>query len=170
MNSEPSIPDRFLPPDASLGNSARLVRWAVTLIALVVLATVSYRGYYWFTGDMARRRTLAVGQEPGDIAVPPPVEVKDLAQSTAPSIAAVDPGPISNPDQRRAICGYLAAELERLDHEFKQPLQPPVVDWIATEIKQLDAQNNRYGCTSSGAQNDSAPRVPAHRRTEQPAG
>jgi hypothetical protein len=170
MNSEQSIPDRFLPPEPSLGSKARLVRWAVTLIALVVLAAVSYQGYYWFTGNLAQRKGFAAGQEPSDeIAVPPPVEVKDPAQSAVPSVAAVDPGPISNPDQRRAICGYLAAELERLDHEFKQPLQPPVVDRIATEIKQLRAQNDRYGCTPSSVQTDSASRVPVHRRAEQPA-
>jgi hypothetical protein len=170
MNSDQSIPDRFLPPEASSGGGAKLMRWAVTLIALVVLIVVAYQGYYWLMGNITRRNALMADRESGHIAVPPPVEVKDLEQSAnIPAAVTSDPGSISDPDQRRSMCGYLAAELERLNHDFKQPLPPPIVDRIATEIEPLRAQLNHYGCVPSGAQNDSSG-APEHRRAKQSAG
>ncbi|MDR2991846.1 MAG: hypothetical protein LBU72_07995 [Burkholderiaceae bacterium] len=153
MNSDETIPDRFLPsePRSRSRSTLVVVRWMIALIVLVALVTVAYQAYFWFVSDAAQH-PAAANDDSGGVAVPPPVEVPGLAQSddtqdAAPGRAAVaDLGNVSDPDQRRSICGYLAAESERLGHDFKQPLPPPVIDRIATETAQLRAQINRYGC------------------------
>jgi hypothetical protein len=139
-----------------------LVRWAITLVALIVLIAVAYKAYFWYTNDVARREAVVAGREPREIAVPPPVEVEGLAQPAASAVAGTTPGNapaavlnlgnISDPDQRRSVCGYLAAELERLDYEFKQPLPPPVIDRLATQIEQIHALASRYNCVSDKGQ------------------
>jgi hypothetical protein len=137
-----------------------VTRWVMTLIALVVLVAIAYKGYFWFMGNAARHQAQAADQESNQVTVPPPVEVPGLAQSddaqdAAPgkvSAIGADLGNINDPDQRRAVCGYLAAESERLGHDFKQPLPPPVIDRIATETAQLRAQISRYGCTPADPQ------------------
>ena len=166
MNSSAPVPDRFLPPEPQSRRGGAVAPWIMTLIALAVLAVVAYKAYFWFTGDMPQRPAMAAGEDPNGVAVPPPIEVQGLAQSdgtsdTAPDnapAAVADPGDISDPDRRRAVCGYLAAESERLSHEFKQPLPPPVIDRIATEIGQLSAQTSRYGCTPGNGDARDLPR------------
>ncbi len=43
-------------------------------------------------------------------------------------------------------CHYLAAEVERLAFEFRQPLPPPVLDQISTHLTALRSQSERAGC------------------------
>lgn len=43
-------------------------------------------------------------------------------------------------------CRYLAAEVERLAFEFRQPLPPPVLDQISTHLTALRSQSERAGC------------------------
>jgi len=159
MNFAAPVPDRFLPPKVRSGSSGAIVRWAITLIALLMLAIVVYKAYSWYVSDVTRHETLtAASRNLEGITVPPPVEVPEVAQSAsapngmldnAPATAVImDPGNITDPNQRHSMCGYLAAELGRLSYEFKQPLPPPVIDRIATEIAQSRAQTNDYGCAS----------------------
>jgi hypothetical protein len=152
------IPDRFLPPQSQSGGIGKIARRAVMPIALVVLVVVGYQAYSWFTGNAMRREAVAAGKEP--VTVPPPVEVNGLAPpASAPDAMVMDPGNIKDLSARRSLCGYLAAELERLDYEFKQPLPPPVMDRIATQIEQSRAQTSRYGCAPGNS-----PHTPARRR------
>jgi len=155
---------RFSPsrPESRSGAAGATGRWTATLIALAVVLVMAYQTYAWFAGNAARREAMAIGAAP--VAVPPPVEVEGLAQPTDAPQAAADLGDIKEPSQRRATCGYLAAELARLNHEFKQTLPPPVIDRIATEIDQRRAQVSRYGCDAPNAA-----RPPA-RRAAPPAG
>jgi hypothetical protein len=162
MKPDVPVPDRFLPPEPQAGGNSALVRWAITLIALIVLIVVAYKAYFWYAHDVAQREQAAASGKPLEVAVPPPVEVDGLTQPTASATAAttsekiptaaVDLGNINDPDQRRSVCGYLAAELERLNYEFKQPLPPPVIDRIATQIEQIQARTNRYNCVSDKGQ------------------
>jgi hypothetical protein len=148
MAHDAPVPGSFSPPKARSGGGA--VRWAVTLIALLALVVMAWQAYAWYAGDVTRREALATRQALETVGLPPPAEVAGLAMpDSAPGnvpIAVADPGDVDDPDQRRALCGYLAAELERLNSEFKQPLPPPVIDRIATEITRLGEQNSRYGC------------------------
>jgi hypothetical protein len=154
------MPNRFSPRKSRSSGIGKAGYWVVTLIALVALLGMAYLSYAWFTDNVAQREAVAIGAVP--ITVPPPVEVEGLVQSAPQAVA--DLGNISDPSQRRAVCGYLAAELTRLNHEFKQPLPPPVIDRIATEIDQRQAQVSRYGCAPGDAS-----RPPARRRAAQPA-
>jgi len=47
---------------------------------------------------------------------------------------------------RDAECGYLAAEIARLRHEFDQPLPPPVLDQVASRLKALRARSAQRQC------------------------
>lgn len=62
-----------------------------------------------------------------------------------------------DPAQRQASCAYLAAEVERLDFEFQQPLPPPILDDISSRLLTLRSQGERLRCvlpkaSASGAQ------------------
>ena len=168
MAEQEPVADRFLPPEPRPSAFGARLRWGLTLLALVVLIAVAYQAYAWFAGHAAQRQAAfaAIGEEPDGVAVPPPVEVQATsvdAPGAGPGdapVAAVNPGAITDPDQRRSVCGYLAAEVERLGYEFKQPLPPPVIDRIATEIAQLHQQAS--GCAAGAAQSSS----PAPTRTE----
>ena len=164
MQADPPVADRSLPPKPhAWGGGVTARRWIVTLIALAVLAAIAAKGYFWFTGDVARRKALVAVQESEPIAVPPPVEVQGLAAQPDAAASVADLGNLADPDQHRAVCAYLVAEQERLDHEFKQPLPPPVVDRIATEIAQLHTQTSRADCTPGNAKD--APHAAADRRS-----
>lgn len=52
----------------------------------------------------------------------------------------------SDPAQLEASCRYLAAEIERLGFEFRQPLPPPVLDHISTQLVVLRAQSQAADC------------------------
>lgn len=66
--------------------------------------------------------------------------VVPTATRTAPLPVADDPA------QREALCRYLAAEVERLDYDFRQPLPPPVLDAISTRLATLRSQGERLQC------------------------
>ena len=53
---------------------------------------------------------------------------------------------VGDPGQHSALCGYLTAELERLDFEFRQPLPPAVLDHISSQLAGLRAQHAGAGC------------------------
>lgn len=48
-----------------------------------------------------------------------------------------------------AQCHFLSAEIARLSYEFEQPLPPPVIDHIATRLKQLQERSAEAGCGAS---------------------
>lgn len=150
MNFRKSTVGRFLPLKTRFSGKRATTRQAATLIALAVLIGMAIVAYSWYAGNVAQREMMTAGNESGQITVPPPVEVEGLAQAVNvpgnTSVVPMDPGNIDDPDRRRSTCGYLAAELERLDYEFKQPLPPPVIDHIATQITRLHTQANRYDC------------------------
>ena len=52
----------------------------------------------------------------------------------------------SDPGHVDAVCRHLAAELERLDFEFRQPLPPPVLDHISSRLNTLRAQSQAAEC------------------------
>jgi len=182
MNARKPTPSRFSPLKARFSGKRAITRQTiVTLIALAVLIVLAILAFSWYAGNVAQREMMVVGNESGQITVPPPVEVEGLEQSVdvpGNTSTAVKLGDIDDPDQLRSVCGYLTAELERLDYEFKQPLPPPVIDRIATQIKQLHTQANRYDCApgkgrqsaDAGADPDASsnkqgsPRPPARRR------
>ncbi|MDR0458792.1 MAG: hypothetical protein LBH10_07195 [Burkholderiaceae bacterium] len=157
------------------------MRQTITLVALLVLIILACGGYFWFTGNVARRETLAAdGKEPGAselaAAAMPPIQADTpampaarLGNTPSPAPAATADGAlgdINDPNQRRSVCGYLAAQSDRLNYEFKQPLPPPVIDHIATEVEQARAQASRYSCVSGATQNSPS----AHRRAPALAG
>ena len=51
-----------------------------------------------------------------------------------------------DPAQHSAVCGYLTAEIERLDFEFRQPLPPAVLDRISTQLAALRTQHGSVQC------------------------
>ena len=131
-------------------------------IVVAVLLAGGLAFYVWFIGHGAARVQPLTGPvtETGDdahadntmITAAQALAGAELASSgpasAAPLAAVANLGDISNADQRRSVCGYLTAELNRLDYEFRQPLPPPVVDRIATEVAQLRGQVNRYDCAA----------------------
>ncbi|MDR2154009.1 MAG: hypothetical protein LBE78_03140 [Burkholderiaceae bacterium] len=53
---------------------------------------------------------------------------------------------IDDASQRADICNFLAAEISRLDYEFRQPLPPTVLDDISTRLARLRAQADAARC------------------------
>jgi hypothetical protein len=48
--------------------------------------------------------------------------------------------------QQTVICNFLAAEISRLDYEFRQPLPPPVLDDISSRLTWLRTQLDAARC------------------------
>lgn len=77
-----------------------------------------------------------------------PNGVSGSAGDGLPVVVVARPAPFAtdDPSQRDAACRYLAAEIERLDFEFRQPLPPPVLDHISTLLGTLRAQSGAARC------------------------
>lgn len=93
--------------------------------------------------------------------------VTGSAGDSAPAAAAARPLDLgaADPGQRASVCGYLSAEISRLDYEFQQPLPPPVLDDISTQLTQLRAQAKSAECAAPKpvAAAASAPAAPRRR-------
>ena len=80
----------------------------------------------------------------------------------------------ADPAQLDATCRYLAAEIERLDFEFRQPLPPQVLDHISSRLVVLRAQGEAGQCAPVGkpAAKPAAPTAkrPARKVVEEKAG
>lgn len=83
-------------------------------------------------------------------------------EGSAPSISSVVPSGSSTAlawsgrnqtSEQAARCGFLRAEVERLEYEFQQALPPPVLDHISTELGLLRQQRAELSCpgAASGA-------------------
>lgn len=79
-------------------------------------------------------------------ACPPESEPAPPATAAPAATPALSDADADSPDARTAICRHLAAEAQRLDFEFQQPLPPPVIDHIATRQGELRAQQESVGC------------------------
>ena len=77
-----------------------------------------------------------------------PNGVSGSAGDTVPSVLVARPANLGagDPSQQTALCGYLAAEIARLDFEFKQPLPPNVLDHISSQLSGLRAQHGAAKC------------------------
>ena len=77
-----------------------------------------------------------------------PNGVSGSAGDTVPSVLVARPANLSAgyPSQQTALCGYLAAEIARLDFEFKQPLPPNVLDHVSSQLSGLRAQHGAAKC------------------------
>ncbi|MBK6614924.1 hypothetical protein [Ottowia sp.] len=82
----------------------------------------------------------ATGLDPNGVSGSAGDGVPALVARPAPFSATTDPS------QQAAACRYLAAEIERLDFEFRQPLPPPVLDHISTLLGTLRAQSGAARC------------------------
>lgn len=80
----------------------------------------------------------------------------------------------SDPGHLDAVCRHLAAELERLDFEFRQPLPPPVLDHISSRLNTLRAQSQAAECAPvarpAAAKPAAAGKRPARKVVEEKAG
>lgn len=54
-----------------------------------------------------------------------------------------------DPSQHTAACHYLQAEIERLSYEFGQPLPPPVLDRISTDLARLRGESAQGRCATA---------------------
>lgn len=77
-----------------------------------------------------------------------PNGVSGSAGDTVPSVLVARPANLGagDPSQQTALCGYLAAEIARLDFEFKQPLPPNVLDHISSQLSGLRGQHGAAKC------------------------
>lgn len=95
------------------------------------------------------------------------VPATTVAQPVALAAAGSDPG------QQEAACGYLAAEIERLDFEFRQPLPPQVLDHISSRLTSLRGQSQAGQCEPAAkpaAKPAPAAKRPARKVVEEKAG
>jgi hypothetical protein len=173
-DAQDSIPDRFWPPESRVTGVRRATRWVIWLIVVAVLLVAIFAFYAWFIGSGTRHVQPLTGPVSGmgndasadstQIAAAQALAGAELAGSdanaAAPLPAVANLGDITDPDQRLAVCSYLTAEFGRLSYEFHQPLPPPVVDRIATEIAQLRGQVDHYSCGAPSPA-DAASNAPA---------
>lgn len=108
----------------------------------------------------------------------------DGAEPLAPAVAGTDPNGVagsagnitptvvarpaalagsSDPSQLVASCAYLAAEIDRLGFEFRQPLPPPVLDHISTQLALLRAQSLAADCAPLAKVEEPKPGAAARR-------
>jgi hypothetical protein len=73
--------------------------------------------------------------------------VVGVTGDTLPALAA-RPARMAQTDgsYQAAVCGYLAAEITRLDFEFRQPLPPAVLDHISSQLAALRADHGVAQC------------------------
>ncbi|MDO5624130.1 MAG: hypothetical protein Q4G71_05530 [Pseudomonadota bacterium] len=64
----------------------------------------------------------------------------------APALHPAALGVGNDPSARQSACGYLLAEVMRLDFEFQQPLPPPVLDHISSQLADLRARHEQGRC------------------------
>ncbi|NZA01973.1 DUF4124 domain-containing protein [Ottowia beijingensis] len=68
---------------------------------------------------------------------------------------------VGDPSHQTAVCGYLLAEITRLDFEFRQPLPPNVLDHISSRLSALRAEHAAAQCAPlPKAAADARPRPP----------
>ncbi len=149
------------PEDLHQGSGA--LYWVVSGIAAVLLVVSAWRAWQWFEGDVERRRAVAESVAPSgvelrpaagrlkelDQALPAPVEVDGAGDvpSAVPPVPQVSAETLSG-SQRTATCRFLAAEIERLDYEFKQELPPPVLDHLSSRLAQWRSQYQAGKCAA----------------------
>lgn len=89
---------------------------------------------------------------------------KPCPEGSAPATSTVVPSGLASSStwagrnqssQHAAQCGFLQAEIERLDFEFRQALPPPVLDHISTELGQLRQQAAEMACPVSAGKKSS---------------
>lgn len=170
MNTETRAPVRAVRKEGALA------RWIITAFFTGLLLLGGYKGALWLQAN----RDTVLRQPPfapaGTVAQPPALAASGFASArparpgarqpgseppapavlgnAAPPAAAEDesaPGVDNEQAARDAQCGYLAAEIARLGHEFDQPLPPPVLDQIAGQLKALRERNARLKCAGEPA-------------------
>jgi len=75
--------------------------------------------------------------------------VAGSAGDSVPAVLVARPAALSvgDPGEHSAVCSYLAAEIERLDFEFRQPLPPAVLDHISSQLASLRTQHGSAKCS-----------------------
>ena len=160
MSTENDLP--HMPEELNRSSSA--LYWVISGIATVLLIVGAWRAWQWFEGDVQRRRTVAESVAPSGVelraradtdgsrelseleqALPAPVEVGDLPDTVAP-VPLVNMQAL-NAEEQRDACRFLAAEIERLDYEFKQNLPPPVLDHVSTRLGMFRDQYQAGKCS-----------------------
>lgn len=106
------------------------------------------------------------GSEPTAIAAAG-IDPNGVLGSTGDRVPATVAQPLvlatgADPAQLDATCRYLAAEIERLDFEFRQPLPPQVLDHISSRLVVLRAQGETGQCAPA-AKPAAKPTTPAKR-------
>jgi len=93
-----------------------------------------------------------------------PGAIVPVAAVTVPPPAVS--GDSADASQQQADCNFLAAEIARLDYEFRQPLPPAVLDHISTLLAGLRTQAGAARCEppKAAASPASAPAKPAGKK------
>ncbi len=89
--------------------------------------------------------------------------VTGSAGDSVPAVLVARPAGLSvgDPGAKGAVCGYLQAEIERLDFEFKQTLPPAVLDHISSQLASLRARQGEAKCAPAPqAADKKAPAAP----------
>ncbi len=71
---------------------------------------------------------------------------------------------VGDPSHQTAVCGYLLAEITRLDFEFRQPLPPNVLDHISSRLSALRAEHAAAQCAPLPKAAADAKAAPAARK------
>jgi hypothetical protein len=95
-----------------------------------------------------------------------PNGVAGSAGDSVPAVLVARPASLSvgDPGSQTAVCGYLKAEIERLDFEFKQPLPPAVLDHISSQLASLRARHGEAKCAPLTKPADKKPAAAAPKR------
>ena len=75
---------------------------------------------------------------------------------------------VSEPSEQEAECSYLVAEITRLNYEFQQSLPPPVLDQIATRLKDMRDRSAGLKCVAAPKQESAKPAPSARRAAPAP--
>ncbi len=85
--------------------------------------------------------------------------VAGSAGDSVPAVLVARPASlgVGDPGEHGAVCGYLQAEIERLDFEFKQPLPPAVLDHISSQLAGLRTRQGEAKCSPAPKAADKKP-------------
>ncbi|QTD45518.1 hypothetical protein [Ottowia testudinis] len=101
---------------------------------------VTYTNHPCPDGSSSAVRPDAAGADPNGVSGSAGDEVPTVRVARPVNLGSGDPS------QQTAVCGYLTAEIARLDFEFKQPLPPNVLDHISSQLSGLRAQHGAAKC------------------------
>lgn len=138
---------------------------APAVVGTNIINRCELNGQITFTNEACPEGAVAL-LSPAEATAVDPNGVSGSTGEKAPAVDRV--AVVSEPNDQEAECRYLVAEVTRLNYEFQQSLPPPVLDQIATRLKDMRDRSAGLKCAGSSKQESAKPAPSARRAASAP--